>query len=363
MSSQQPINYLALKLQTVKQLKELCRNDRPKYYGFSYHTRKEDIIKFIISTNSSNPIRVNTAEVIPNLYSLFETPEEQSENIERMMMERPEEQFIEEQIQEIQRKYPKSNVIYDINNDPQNDLIYKANKTKYITQHGSLGEYDEQILFHGTDENNLISILRDDFRLTSNPVHGSLYGRGIYFTNDIDKAIYYSERTKKTKFIIVAIVHIGDIVLGESTMNYHPMMPGGNKIYDTSVDNIQRPKQFIKKKNGTYNILGVIRIDNFTNTTSNNSQFSSGFTIRNTSSEKITLYWIYPKHASLIGQGMFTFTLLDPADKRIMSRMSTILPHNEKGQLCQIGHIFAISNKHGIIRIFESKKKGELVKI
>ena len=52
-----------------------------------------------------------------------------------------------------------------------------------------MGEYDEQILFHGTNKLNLTGILRDDFRLTSNPINGSIYGRGIYFTNDIEKAM------------------------------------------------------------------------------------------------------------------------------------------------------------------------------
>ena len=64
------------------------------------------------------------------------------------------------------------------------------------------------ILYHGTDQKNIQSILNDDFRLTNNPVHGHVYGKGIYFTNDIEKALSYSERGKSTKYVIVCNVHI-----------------------------------------------------------------------------------------------------------------------------------------------------------
>jgi hypothetical protein len=41
----------------------------------------------------------------------------------------------------------------------------------------------------------------------------------------------------------------------------HPKMPDSNKTYDTSVDNLERPIQFVKKCNGSYNILGVLKFD------------------------------------------------------------------------------------------------------
>ena len=148
------------------------------------------------------------------------------------------------------------------------------------------------MLYHGTDEKNLISILNDDFRLTSNPTHGSIYGKGIYFTNDIEKALYYSERGKSKKYVIVCNVHIGDICQGYSTMDIHPKMRDKDKQYDTSVDNIRSPKQFIKKRNGTYNILGIITINNYID--KSNIRFSSNFQLINTKKYPIILYWIPP---------------------------------------------------------------------
>ena len=272
---------------------------------------------------------------------------------EMILAERPEGKQIDELIVSLQDKYPSSNVIYDTHNDTEDNIIYKANKEKYINHFNSLGEHGEKILYHGTDGCNLMGILRDDFRLTSIPTHGSLFGKGIYFTNDIEKAIYYSERNKgQTKYIIVAIVHIGDIVLGSSTMDIHPLMPCGLKHYDTSVDNIQNPKQFVKKKNGTYNILGIITIENYIE--SSHNKFTGSFRVRNTTGDSITLSWVLPAHINEL-------PFVNPSH---LKRMSIIKgKYSNKDISCQIGHTFICTNRYGIIRIFKIKFKKEMITI
>ena len=96
------------------------------------------------------------------------------------------------------------------------------------------------------------------------------------------------------------MVHIGDICLGHPSMDIHPKMPNLDKSFDTSVDNLKKPKQFIKKKNGTYNILGIIKIDNYTENRSN--KFTGGFQIINTRDHPITLYWIPPNYRGVFSQ-------------------------------------------------------------
>ena len=102
-----------------------------------------------------------------------------------------------------------------------------------------------------------------DFSLTVNETHGHKHGKGIYFTNDIDKALYYSERTSSEKYVMVCLVHVGDIMVGRMDTSLHPVIPGSSidKTYDTSVDNLHSPIQFVKKKNGCYNILGIMKFD------------------------------------------------------------------------------------------------------
>ena len=282
---------------SVKELKDICRSEPQKYRGFS-SLKKEDLINFMYQKNSNsqryrNPIS-RPSYHLADCSHIFETSDEYEERVQGYCDPKPEETIIQDLVSSLRCKYPESNVIFDPHNDPNNDMIYKANKAKYIAQHGSLGEYGEMILYHGTDGKNLLSILSDDFRLTSNPVHGHLYGKGIYFTNDIEKAIYYSERGKSTKYVIVCNVHIGDICKGYSTMNIHPKMHNIDKLYDTSVDDAYSPKQFIKKKNGTYNILGIITIENYIEKSSNNiiNQHTNSFKIINKTNKKLALYWI-----------------------------------------------------------------------
>jgi hypothetical protein len=281
---------------SVKELKEICRREPQKYRGFS-SLKKADLIHFMYQKNSTQPRRSRPRESynISDVAHIFETPDEYEERIQSYYEPKPEDSIIQDLVSSLQRRYPTSSVAYDSHNDEYNDMIYKGNKGKYISQYGSLGEHGEMILYHGTDGQNLLSILSDDFRLTSNPVHGHMYGKGIYFTNDIEKAIYYSERGKSTKYVIVCNVHIGDICLGNAAMGIHPKMPGRDKTYDTSVDDIRSPKQFIKKKNGTYNILGIITIENYNEKTNYmNKRFSGSFQITNKTNKKLALYWIPP---------------------------------------------------------------------
>ena len=372
------MNYVELKSKSIKELKALCKSNRFKYKGYSYHTRKADLIIFIICRNSGNEQRGDpVCEVICDLSKLFETTEEIDERYNEMWMERPHDSEIEYLVSSLRSKYSQSKVIFDNHDDPNNDMIYKANKSKYISQYDSLGKNGEMILYHGTNGDNLMSILSDDFRLISKPVHGCLFGRGIYFTNDIQKAIFYSERGKKTKYVIICIVHIGDIVKGNPDMDIHPKIHDSEKRFDTSVDNIREPKQFIKKKNGTYNILGIITIENYKEPTSDIlSKFNGSFVIRNYLPTYIVLYWVPDKYTLLLKhqRTMISLNLCKRLEK--VQAAPRDLFGNRLGAgtcntlLCQTGHTFIcvremraghIFCKNDIVRQFISRGKNEFI--
>ena len=135
-------------------------------------------------------------------------------------------------------------------------------------------------------------------------------------------------------------------------MDIHPLMPCGLKHYDTSVDNIQSPKQFVKKRNGTYNILGIITIENYIETSHN--KFSGSFRVRNTTGDSITLSWVLPAHINEL-------PFVNPSH---LKRMSIIKgKYSNKDISCQIGHTFICTNRYGIIRIFKIKFKKEMITI
>ena len=366
--------------QTLAELKDICRGDLNKYSGFSC-LKKNDLVDFMYRRDARMTAvrKRKRRSIIPNLSQMFETEEEKDERIEAYIRERPEEDIVEGMINGLKKDYGDSNISYEENIDESNDLIYKATKKKYVSLHGSLGEHGEMLLFHGTDLKNIKKILSDDFNLTNRPIHGSLYGRGIYFANDIKKAASYSEKNQKTKYILVCNVHVGDICLGSHTMDVHPKMNNNDKTYDTSVDDIDYPKQFVKKKNGTYNILGVITIKDHKN---NSSNFSGSFKITNFQKQPLSLYWVPPNLVS----GGLSQTQWVSGNIHKFKKMSTILGCKERiqggliqrqpsstKQLCQIGHVFVVVahyphdwdplSRDAVIRIITSQGKNEIIKI
>ena len=373
------VNYRAL---CLKDLKDICRRDPAKYRGFS-QLKKNDLVNFMyrkdtvcVSSSQDTP----HTPIIPDLSQMFETDEEKDERITSYTLERPDQEIIDAMIQGLKNDFGGPNISYKEHVDETNDIIYKATKKKYVSLHGSLGEHGEMLLFHGTDHKNVQKILSDDFNLTNRPVHGSLYGRGIYFTNDIKKAASYSEKNKKTKYILICNVHVGDICRGSPTMDVHPRMAGRHdgvrwrKTYDTSVDNIDYPKQFVKKKNGTYNILGIITIKNY-----ELDKFSGSFTIENFRTESLTLYWVPPNLVSTIQScSIFNISNVDKFKKLStiegagIWRMGRLLPTVSK-QRCQIGHMFVVVahfpndwdplSRDAIVRIITSKGKNETITI
>ena len=137
---------------------------------------------------------------------------------------------------------------------------YSLHKQCLLDDYGEIGVYDERILIHGTDEESISSILKIDFALTKDKRHGSAFGRGIYFTDDLSLACKYSEKGKRDKYFIICQVHIGNIVLGKHNMDMLPKMEGQDRLYDTAVNHLLRPKQFVKFKNHTYNFLGILHL-------------------------------------------------------------------------------------------------------
>ena len=133
-------------------------------------------------------------------------------------------------------------------------------------------------------------------------------------------------------------------------MQNHPLMPNGRKIYDPSVDDINNPRQFVKKHHGTYNILGVIRIEMHQAIT----DYSGSGIVKNTKNYSITLWWVKPQ---------YEYTLPN-VNIRHRKKLFDIKPGHEGRYRCMINHKFIItSGAHpyarnaSIIKIFKSTKQ------
>jgi len=150
---------------------------------------------------------------------------------------------------------------FEVYENERYNHLYSYHKQCLLDKYDEIGTYDERILLHGTDQDNISSILENDLSLTIHKRHGSVYGNGIYFTDDLRLASKYSEKGKNDKYFIVCQVHIGNIVLGKHNMDMLPKMEGQDRFYDTTVNHLLRPNQFVKFKNHTYNFLGIIHLN------------------------------------------------------------------------------------------------------
>ena len=415
----------SLELKTVEELKNICRQDRQKYYGFSKFSRKKDLITFIIqtsigissstrfrrqvpNTNQNTTTSTNQTTNGPSLYGIplrntlrsrgrpvpqnlrnnpvnvvyQSTEDDYNEIMNEMFYENDvgyyteyelnEEdeiftgrfsddkisQFISDKEKEIKSWDNKNSIVFDSCSNFDKDMMYNHYKKQYFRKNGTLSGQcvywetqrikNEMILFHGTDKENISEILEYDFALTIGERHGHMFGKGIYFTNDLKKAISYSEKNNKVKYIIVAQVHIGDVCQGRMNMDIHPKIPDSDKRYDTSVDNMKHPIQFIKKANNQYNILGVLKI----NIVSMRSEelLPNKLQIINKSNQLIKIYWIPPGMSikDFTSKGAKYLGSADPKTNSITWKTS-------------YGHQFVCTTVDGIIKHITITKPDERI--
>jgi len=248
------------------ELLKICKDNKQLYKGYSKCKKKEELIEFILSKGPpiNQQLQSSESNVSNSLENMFQ---DQDESINRMFRARPPREDIDKVVYDIEshikQNNPENTIVFDIHDDHESDYTYRLFKHKFYKKYGDLGEHGEMILFHGTNKYNIQGILNDDFSLTVSATHGHKHGRGIYFTNCIDKALYYSERGNDEKYVFMCLVHIGDTMIGRMNTDLHPKIPGSSigKTYDTSVDKLVNPKQFVKKKNGCYNILGIMKFN------------------------------------------------------------------------------------------------------
>tara|TARA_A100001037_G_C15127507_1_gene627005 strand:- start:503 stop:1777 length:1275 start_codon:yes stop_codon:yes gene_type:complete len=271
-------------------------------------------------------------------------------------------EFISIKEKEIKSWNNQNSVVFDSYSNFDKDMMYSHYKKQYFRKNGRLeGEnwntprlsnIQEMILFHGTDKQNISEILEYDFALTIGEKHGHMFGRGIYFTNDLKKAISYSEKNSNEKYLIVVQVHIGDICTGKINMDIHPKIPDSEKRYDTSVDHLNNPVQFIKKSNNQYNILGVLKINIVSY---NQPKLVNKFQIINNSNKLIKVYWL-KGGISIINSKM--------AASSWKKHIGSVNPKSTSiSWLTSLGHEFICTTPYGIVKHIIISKKNQTITI
>lgn len=152
---------------------------------------------------------------------------------------------------------------------PHIDKLQQHNKIyNIVKQFGGFDDSHEKILYHGCDETTKDSILNDgNFSLLMcGRKHGSKFGPGIYLTDKLWKAVQYSETQKKLKhykYVLLCKVLVKNI---KPALSHEVTFSGKTKnnekeeIYDTGVDNISDPIEYIKKDSNHICVIGYMKI-------------------------------------------------------------------------------------------------------
>jgi len=370
---------------SLKELKQHCRDNNLK--GHSKHTNKDSIRGFIrgLEGELDGELDKDKDTVIKELedkikeYELKECFEDTESNNEftfdgkyddsitdNIIMENREREHKKE-IETLQNKYDTlhhQNVKLKLKKDMEKnskdnrqkkiketftpvmlDLAknYKATIVKSLNTNYQIERYNlfidrhngfdkELILFHGTDIKNIKPIMENGFSLTTDRAHGSLYGEGIYFTPNIDLALMYPKDGNPIRHILISQVYVNNIIEGRKAVTTFPKIQGTDKYYDTGVDYIHNPTQYVKKSVEDINIIAHIRIDirklkkPLTKPTWVNK---TGIKIINKTDKNLHIYWNPFKGQSLVN-----------IDINICKKMNEILPGTHSGITTNIGEQF-----------------------
>jgi hypothetical protein len=156
--------------------------------------------------------------------------------------------------------YYKLKILCNTRNE---DLTFKPRRDKKMNDIFNIinsNKNKNKILYHGTSKDNLLSIINRGFALTKKPTNGHRYGPGIYFTDDFDFAKRYAELNENERYIIVCNVYINNICLANPRNDIFPKIHNSEEYYDTGVDKLEMPKQWIKQDTKHIDIIGTYKI-------------------------------------------------------------------------------------------------------
>eukprot|EP00927_Polykrikos_kofoidii_P066127 TRINITY_DN61783_c0_g1_i1.p1 TRINITY_DN61783_c0_g1~~TRINITY_DN61783_c0_g1_i1.p1 ORF type:complete len:858 (+),score=67.48 TRINITY_DN61783_c0_g1_i1:151-2724(+) len=101
----------------------------------------------------------------------------------------------------------------------------------------------ERLLWHGTSWDSVGNIVRHGFNRAYSGRHGAKLGRGSYFTEDPTYALRFCGRTP-TRAVFLAGVLLGRYCRGEENWVEPPQVDASGARFNSTVDDIERPKVF-----------------------------------------------------------------------------------------------------------------------
>ena len=124
---------------------------------------------------------------------------------------------------------------------------------------------NENLLFHGTDHQNVDSICEQniDWRALDEGRAGA-FGQGAYFTAEADLSNPYCKQdSESVRYMFLVEVLVGSFARGELSMKRPPLKSDSaalkKELYDSCVDNVDRPSIFVLFDSDQYYPTFLIR--------------------------------------------------------------------------------------------------------
>ncbi|XP_055899615.1 uncharacterized protein LOC106058920 [Biomphalaria glabrata] len=120
-------------------------------------------------------------------------------------------------------------------------------KRKHMVEELGLANIKERALFHGTDEKNISLICQEGFDMRVKTANGAVYGKGIYFSTTSKYSLTYAHSSNK---MFIARVLCGLSTKGSSDIFRPPKDPRTGRMYDSCVNNLDKPTIYSLFDNG-----------------------------------------------------------------------------------------------------------------
>lgn len=135
---------------------------------------------------------------------------------------------------------------YDISIECNCDLdrfnMYCQQKKTFMKGLGS-DKVNERWLYHGTNLENVNSILINSFIREKNKEKRRLFGKGTYFSKSPNESLKYSSGQEKV--LLLNRVLLGESCLGTKDKNSPDCKSNSHKMYESMVNKLQNPSIFV----------------------------------------------------------------------------------------------------------------------
>lgn len=140
----------------------------------------------------------------------------------------------------------------------ENSRMFRAYQSNRTGIKEFVSNLNERFLWHGTREENVLSIVKTGFNRDF--AKTTAYGQGVYFALNATYSVsgYSPANAKGVKHIFWCLLLCGSSIQGNSSMKGHAVQADGS-TYETMVDNVRNPTIFVAPRDGMMYPVALVK--------------------------------------------------------------------------------------------------------